>query len=65
LLDQVWNINEQQKEILFRKLWNYYQGQLTGKVVAIWGHLLKKIPQVLKTLQFIPCLLHFGRKVQL
>ena len=42
LLDQVWNINEQQKEILFRKFWNYYQGQLTGKVVAIWGASFKE-----------------------
>ena len=42
LLDQVWNINEQQKEILFRKLWNYYQGQLAGKVVAIWGASFKE-----------------------
>ena len=42
LLDQVWNINEQQKEILFRKLWNYYQGQLTGKVVVIWGASFKE-----------------------
>ena len=42
LLDQVWNINEQQKEILFRKLWNYYQGQLTGKIVAIWGASFKE-----------------------
>ena len=37
LLSQVWDINEQQKEILFRKLWNYYNGELTGKTVAIWG----------------------------
>jgi UDPglucose 6-dehydrogenase len=42
LLDQVWNINEQQKEILFRKFWNYYHGQLTGKVVAIWGASFKE-----------------------
>ena len=42
LLDQVWNINEQQKEILFRKFWNYYQGQLPGKVVAIWGASFKE-----------------------
>ena len=42
LLDQVWNINEQQEEILFRKFWNYYQGQLTGKVVAIWGASFKE-----------------------
>ncbi|WP_010113576.1 nucleotide sugar dehydrogenase [Acinetobacter sp. P8-3-8] len=42
LLDQVWNINEQQKEILFRKFWNYYQGQLTDKIVAIWGASFKE-----------------------
>lgn len=42
LLDQVWAINEQQKEILFRKLWNYYQGQLSGKVVAVWGASFKE-----------------------
>lgn len=37
LLDQVWEINEQQKEFLFRKLWNYFHGDLAGKTVAIWG----------------------------
>jgi len=37
LLQQVWAINEQQKEILFRKLWNYYCCDLSGKTVAIWG----------------------------
>lgn len=42
LLVQVWDINEQQKEILFRKLWNYYQGNLAGKTVAIWGAAFKE-----------------------
>lgn len=42
LLEQVWNINEQQKEILFRKLWNYYQGDLKGKIVTIWGAAFKE-----------------------
>lgn len=37
LLAQVWDINEQQKELLFRKLWNYYHGDLNQKTVAIWG----------------------------
>lgn len=41
LLTQVWDINEQQKELLFRKLWNYYQGDLEGKTVAIWGAAFK------------------------
>lgn len=42
LLAQVWDINEQQKEILFRKLWNYYHGDLKGKIVAIWGAAFKE-----------------------
>jgi UDPglucose 6-dehydrogenase len=42
LLAQVWDINEQQKEILFRKLWNYYHGALIGKTVAIWGAAFKE-----------------------
>ena len=42
LLAQVWDINEQQKELLFRKLWNYYQGDLNGKTVAIWGAAFKE-----------------------
>ena len=42
LLQQVWNINEQQKEVLFRKLWNYYHSHLKGKIVAIWGASFKE-----------------------
>jgi UDPglucose 6-dehydrogenase len=42
LLAQVWEINEQQKELLFRKLWNYFNGDLKGKTVAIWGASFKE-----------------------
>ncbi|OTG63839.1 nucleotide sugar dehydrogenase [Acinetobacter silvestris] len=42
LLEQVWEINEQQKEILFRKLWNHYHTELKGKIVAIWGASFKE-----------------------
>ena len=42
LLSQVWEINEQQKELLFRKLWNYYHCNLAGKIVAIWGASFKE-----------------------
>lgn len=42
LLAQVWDINEQQKEILFRKLWNYYHGELQAKTIAIWGASFKE-----------------------
>src|SRR5690606_27958036 len=42
LLEQIWYINEQQKELLFRKLWNYFRGDLKGKVIAIWGAAFKE-----------------------
>ena len=42
LLAQVWDINEQQKEILFRKLWNYFHGNLKGKIISIWGASFKE-----------------------
>lgn len=42
LLEQVWNINEEQKEVLFRKLWNHFQGDLKAKVIAIWGAAFKE-----------------------
>lgn len=37
LLRTVLDINEQQKETLFRKLWRHCRGELKGKKVAIWG----------------------------
>ena len=37
LLKAVVDENEQQKELLFRKFWQHYHGDIQGKVVAIWG----------------------------
>ena len=37
LLDEVLNINERQKEVLFRKLWRHYGTNLRGRKVALWG----------------------------
>lgn len=37
VLRAVEEVNEAQKSILFRKLNDYYKGQLTGKTVALWG----------------------------
>ena len=37
LLKAVERVNERQKEVLFRKLNNYFEGNLVGKVVAVWG----------------------------
>lgn len=42
LLTQVCMINDQQKEVMFRKMWNYYHGDLHGKVIAIWGAAFKE-----------------------
>ncbi|MGB2337933.1 MAG: UDP binding domain-containing protein, partial [Alcanivorax sp.] len=41
LLDQVMLINERQKEVLFRKFWQYNSGNVAGKRVAIWGAAFK------------------------
>lgn len=37
LLDTALAVNEEQKELLFRKLWRHYRGNLAGRTVAIWG----------------------------
>ncbi len=37
LLETALAINEAQKEILFRKAWRYYKGNLSGRCFAIWG----------------------------
>ncbi|MAX53907.1 MAG: NDP-sugar dehydrogenase [Alcanivoracaceae bacterium] len=41
LLEQVLAINERQKEVLFRKFWQYYGGNVVGKRVVIWGAAFK------------------------
>lgn len=42
LLEQVWQINEDQKEILFRKLWHFYKADLKDKKITIWGAAFKE-----------------------
>ncbi|MDI1300859.1 MAG: nucleotide sugar dehydrogenase [bacterium] len=41
LIDAVLAINESQSEILFRKIWRFFRGDLAGKTVAIWGAAFK------------------------
>lgn len=41
LLEQVLDINERQKEVMFRKLWRHYETDLAGKTVALWGAAFK------------------------
>jgi len=37
LLQAVININEDQKELIFRKFWQYFDGFIDHKTVVIWG----------------------------
>ena len=37
VVEAVEAVNEQQKNVLFRKLFEYYQGDLNGKTIAMWG----------------------------
>ncbi|SFB83915.1 UDPglucose 6-dehydrogenase [Marinospirillum celere] len=37
LLSSVQATNEQQKDLLFQKLWRFYKANLAGKRVAVWG----------------------------
>ncbi|HEX6592552.1 MAG TPA: nucleotide sugar dehydrogenase [Moraxellaceae bacterium] len=41
LIETVLSINESQKEILFRKIWRFFRGNLAGRTVAIWGAAFK------------------------
>jgi UDPglucose 6-dehydrogenase len=41
LIEAVIHINESQREILFRKLWRYFKGKMTGRRIAIWGAAFK------------------------
>lgn len=37
ILEAVENVNERQKNILFEKLIKYYNGDIKGKTIAVWG----------------------------
>jgi len=37
VLKAVEEVNENQKSVLFRKISEYFQGKIAGKVIAIWG----------------------------
>ena len=41
LLSTVLDANQQQKEVLFRKLWQHWRADLKGKTVALWGAAFK------------------------
>lgn len=37
LIETSISVNERQREVLFRKLWRYFKGDLQGRTFAIWG----------------------------
>ncbi len=37
LVDTALAVNEEQKELLFRKLWRHFRGDVAGRTVAVWG----------------------------
>jgi len=37
ILDSVMKVNDKQKLVLFEKIKEYYTGDLSGKIIAIWG----------------------------
>lgn len=41
LMHSVWQRNEQQKDLLFQKFWRYFQADIQGRTVAIWGGAFK------------------------
>lgn len=41
LIESVLAINDSQQEILFRKMWRFFRGELKGKTVAVWGAAFK------------------------
>lgn len=41
LLEEVLAINERQKELLFRKLWHFFNTDLKGRTFAVWGAAFK------------------------
>ena len=41
LLNRVMKINERQKDLLFRKVWRFFKGDIRGRTFTIWGGAFK------------------------
>lgn len=37
ILDAVMNVNDKQRELFFDRIFSFYNGNLTGKTIALWG----------------------------
>ena len=67
ILQSVDDVNVAQKEVLFQKISNHFQGQLTGRVIAVWGLAFKPRTDDIReapALVLIDRLLAAGAKVQ-
>ena len=68
LLRSVANINQTQKELLFRKLWQHYNCQLSDKTITLWGISYKPNSSSVSgapSLVMIEALLHQGSQVNI
>ncbi len=68
LLDAVLDINEQQKEVLFRKAWRHFAMDLSDKRFAIWGAAYKPGSSDIRnapSIRLIEALLRQGAEVYL
>ena len=68
LLLAVSNINQAQKDLLFRKLWRHYDCQLADKKIALWGVSYKPNTNSIDgapSLVMIEALIHQGTEVHL
>lgn len=68
LLEVVAEINRRQKDLLFRKIWQFYQGQLSTKTIAVWGAAFKPGTPSLKgapAIQLINALVAQGANVRI
>lgn len=48
MVEQALRINERQQEVLFRKLWRCFDGELAGRRIAIWGAAYKPDSAIVK-----------------
>ncbi len=67
LVEVVHAVNESQKNVLFNKLYRYYKGDLSQKIIAIWGLAFKPNTDDMReapSLPFIKACLTHGATVQ-
>lgn len=67
ILEAVEEVNDEQKTILYRKLYKHFDGDLAGKTVALWGLAFKPETDDMReapSLLLIDCLLKAGCRVR-